>query len=452
MVKTLIVMRHGKAIQRATTGNDADRTLTRAGRRALKATLPQTVRLIDTSASIRILTSPYARARQTASLIVPLLNTKKPSVCLELATGDIESFLEKVNQCSEQTIVAVGHNPFIEQLAECLSTLSLTFEKGALASFRLMPPTTKGELIWFVQGPIVSRWTTLHQMEKILKRSGQRVWTTRKEFLENPDDDKALHKLRISIRTMRSLLSFTAPFQKKYWNASLQHDLRSLVRQTSRLRDLDILYERVQKISAEEANVSCDAVETTISDAKAPAIAADSSLETICLQMRTKERDRVVIALKGHRLHQAARRARRPMQDTPWRKSVERAGLSEEELRARFATLAKAFQSAQEVLDFSDTVATHSLRKKAKRLRYVADKFGLFFEDGAEELVQQMTAIQDELGALCDTRASQQIIASINKKALSSHAKHELLMLEKQREEYFRNVVQHANSTTKSSF
>jgi len=447
MVQTLILMRHGKATQGAATGNDADRTLTRAGRRALKATLTQTVQLIDTSVPIHILTSPYARARQTASLLTPLLNTEEARVCPTLATGDIEGFLDEVVQYPDQIVIAVGHNPFIEQLAERLGTVFLPFKKGALASFRLMPPATRGELIWFVQGPPAARWAILYQLEKIVKRSGHKVWKARKEFLKNPDDDQALHKLRISIRTMRSLLSFAAPFLQKRWNTSLQHDLRSLVRQTSRLRDLDILCAQVRKTPPEEADVSSDAAEATISDAEIPATAAGPSLEVICLQMRTEERDRVVAALSGHRLHRAAQRVRQPIKNVMWRKSVERKGLSEDELRTRLATRAVAFQSAQRILDVSDAAATHSLRKKAKCLRYVADKCGMFFEENAEEMIQQMTMIQDELGALCDARASQQIIASINKKTLSSPASHELLMLKKRGEEYLRDAIQNSNST-----
>lgn len=441
MVQTLILMRHGKAEQCAATGNDADRALTDAGRRALEAALPKTVGLFDTTAPIRIWTSPLTRARQTASLLSSFLDGEEASLHPTLAAGDLEGFLDEVHQCPDQTVVAVGHNPFVEQLTERLSGIVLPFEKGTLASFGLTPDTTSGELIWFVQGPRAMRWATLYHLEKILKRSERRVWKARRRFLKNPDDDKMLHKFRISIRTMRSLLSFAAPFQRKGWNAALQDDLRSLVRQTSRLRDLDILCARARKISEDAAGIRSDAEKVILSDAEASTTSTDPSLEAICIKMRKEERDRVVAAMNGRRLQRAARRVRRSMRGVIWRQSVEREGLGEEELQARFTALGDAFRSAYETLDFSDATATHSLRKRAKRLRYVADELSMLLDD-AEVTVRQMEAIQDELGALCDARASRETIASIDRRKLPSHAAHELLMLEKQEEDYLRDALQ----------
>ena len=444
MVQTLILVRHGKAVQRTDTENDAERALTDAGCRALKATLPQIVGLIDKTRPIHIWASPLKRACQTADLLATFINAKKVSLHPTLAAGNIEGFLDEIAQCPDQIVVIVGHNPFLEELAECLSNISLPFKTGALASFRLMPSIARGELIWFAQGPQTARWESLYHLEKILRRSGNHVWKARKKFLENSDDEKMLHKLRISIRTMRSLLSFAAPFQRKDWNTALQDNLRLLIHQTSRLRDLDVLCEQVRNLPGEAAAVRSDIALVASLAVETATVSNDSSLEDICLQMRAEERDCVVSALSSHRLHKAAQRVRWSMKGTVmmWRKSVEREGLGEEGLQARFTTLCDAFQSAHANLDFSDALATHSLRKRAKRLRYVADKLSIFFEEDAEAMVQQMTAIQDELGVLCDARASCQIIASIDKKSLSSNAVRELLILEKQEEEYIRDALQ----------
>ena len=47
MKKTLVVMRHGKAMPSAQTQQDIDRTLTKAGAWALEARLPRMLRLLE---------------------------------------------------------------------------------------------------------------------------------------------------------------------------------------------------------------------------------------------------------------------------------------------------------------------------------------------------------------------------------------------------------------------
>lgn len=204
---------------------------------------------------------------------------------------------------------------------------------------------------------------------------------------------------------------------RKSWNAALQDDFRSLVRQTSRLRDLDVLCARVRKTSGDAVASCLDGEQVTRADVGSAPAPTGPSLEALCLQMRAEERGRAVAALSGRRLHRAARRVRRPMEGVIWRTSVKRGGLDKEDLQELFTALDNAFRSAHEALDFSDASATHSLRKRAKRIRYVAEELGVLLDEGTEGTVRQMESIQDELGALCDARANRQTIASIDRGA-----------------------------------
>lgn len=441
MVKTLVLMRHGEAERFAASGDDADRALTKAGCRALRARLPQLVCLLDANSPIRVWTSPLVRARQTACLLSPFLGEEEPSVHPLLASGDIEGFLDEVACCDDRTVMAVGHNPFVEQLAVRLGAVVLPFGKGALASFRLADDAASGELLWFVQGPRAGRWETLLSLEDAFAHTARRVWKARKRFLSRPDDPKRLHAFRISIRTMRSLLSFAEPFQGKSWSGSLQKDLRSMVRQTSRLRDLDVLCNRAREASRLVA-------EPLSEGAKEPQLPTDSSasgsaaegLEAVLVQMRDGERDRVVAALGGRRLRRAARRVRRLGRNVMWCKRVEREGLAKKGLRARFLEVVAVFQSDCEDLDPSDFVALHSLRKKAKLLRYVANELGPLIGEEAEELVRQMASLQDELGSVCDAWASRQTIASIDKSLLTESGSRELGLIEEEDDLLLRSV------------
>lgn len=433
MVKTLVLMRHGEAERFAASGDDADRALTKAGHRALEAMFPQVVCLLETDSPVRVWTSPLVRARQTACLLSSSLGEEEPSVHPLLASGDVDGFLDEVACCDGRTVVAVGHNPFVEQLAVRLGAVALPFGKGALASFRLADDAANGELLWFVQGLRARRWETLLGLEDAFAHAARRVWKSRKRFLSRPDDPKRLHAFRISIRTMRSLLSFAEPFQGTSWNGSLQKDLRSMVRQTSRLRDLDVLCDRAREASGLVAEpLSEGAKEPQLpTDSSASGLAAEG-LEAVLVQMRDKERDRVVAALGGRRLRRAARRVRRLGKNVMWCKRVEREGLAKKDLRTRFFELVAVFQSDCEDLDPSDFAALHSLRKKAKLLRYVANELGPLVGEEARELVGQMASLQDELGSVCDAWASRQTIASMDKRVLTESGSRELALIEEE--------------------
>ena len=67
-------------------------------------------------------------------------------------------------------------------------------------------------------------------------------------FLVNPDDVETVHKLRISIRTLRSLLTFVSPLLKRRRHRLLQDDLRSVVVETSRLREYDVLLRQLREL------------------------------------------------------------------------------------------------------------------------------------------------------------------------------------------------------------
>ena len=48
-------------------------------------------------------------------------------------------------------------------------------------------------------------------------------------FLVNPDDIETNHKLRVSIRTLRGLVSFLEPWQKRKQNGRVQRTLKKVV-------------------------------------------------------------------------------------------------------------------------------------------------------------------------------------------------------------------------------
>lgn len=79
-----------------------------------------------------------------------------------------------------------------------------------------------------------------------------------------------------------------------------------------------------------------------------------------------------------------------------------------------------------ESVDFGDHDATHKLRKRAKRVRYVAERFPDLLGDVAERAAKEAKAVQDRLGALCDARVNRTIARGFPTDGLSEGARRNL--------------------------
>uniref|UniRef100_UPI0025ECC696 CHAD domain-containing protein n=1 Tax=uncultured Slackia sp. TaxID=665903 RepID=UPI0025ECC696 len=253
MAKTLILIRHGKALPRETwKEDDALRPLSGGGELSMEARLPSALSLIDegvASGGIEVWSSPALRTMQTAQIVARILDAPEPEAHECLLNQDAEAFLGEFEASEASCVIAVGHNPFIDDVAARLSgvrlpiftgaTVALRVERGAARSTR---PSAR--LLWFVQGPKASRWATLAAMEGVLARAYDTVNARLLAFFENPQDPETMHKFRVSIRTMRSLVAFAEPFMKRSQAKAMQRNLRTVVRWTSRLRELDVLHDQ----------------------------------------------------------------------------------------------------------------------------------------------------------------------------------------------------------------
>ncbi len=419
MARTLVLVRHGKAEERTEGLEDCRRRLTPGGARALEAQLPRSFALLRESSggtAPRIWTSPAVRARQTAEEAVRVLAAPEASTHQSLGDQDAETFLREVAESSAPCIVAVGHNPFIEDLAERLGGVRLPFSTGAVAAFELPDgfdpraaagPKPPCRLLWFVQGPRAKRWATLCALEDALGRHADDVAARLDAFLNDPGDVEALHRLRISIRTLRSLAAFCAPFVKKRQAREVQRDLRSVVLQTSRLRELDVLAKQVAGLDA-------------------PA----DDLLAVCARLRADEQARVAASLGGAEAADAVGRVRASLHSVRWKGAVARDGLAPDRLRRRFEEMAEALEEGLASVDLSDAEATHRLRKDAKRVRYTAEHLAGQLGSAAAPAAERAHEIQDRLGALCDARVNLAIVADFPTEGLSDAARANLAELE----------------------
>lgn len=161
MAKTLILVRHGKAASARPGEPDEARTLTAAGRAALDAPsgFAQSFSLLsaDEAAAAELWASPAVRAQETAEAIVRATGAPAPVAHRSLWEQDDAAFLDEVAAADAETVIAVGHIPFMERMVEHLTGADVAMKPGAVAAVELADDLKPGasRLLWFVQGPRV---------------------------------------------------------------------------------------------------------------------------------------------------------------------------------------------------------------------------------------------------------------------------------------------------------
>lgn len=477
--RTVIFIRHGKAQSRDLGLPDEERTLTKAGRQALRAWLPKSAKLAkglfaeaqesasNGAAPVELWVSSTARTRQTADEVVrAYARIAKADIPVTehdcLARQDFAAFCAELAETNASCVIAVGHNPFVEDALACLCGARIDCATGAVAAVRLprhvedwfacevapadcslaeeevgyfdvvpdgaaadqggnaVPPCeaalatapldaapgARGEqprLLWFVQGPRSQCWKTRTVIQEVVRAWDETVEARLGVFLADPDEPETLHKLRVSIRTLRSLLAFAAPFLDRKRHKALQRDLRAVVIETSRLREYDVLMKQAAELPLPTGELVA-AVRTA----------------------REAERDRVVALLGGAEARAALERVRAGVKRLPWTRAVRRWGIEPDAAQARFDDMTRGVDEGFETVDFADADAVHTLRKNAKRVRYAAENFDGILDAGAAEEARRMVGVQDRLGAVCDARVNVGIVCEFPTKGLSPEARRAL--------------------------
>jgi len=137
----LFILRHGLATDPVGAGakSDSARTLTAEGRRKIRR-IAKAMRAMELSFDL-VLTSPYARARETAEIVAERLELMKELECNDhlIPGGSARKLIESINdlKSTPRSLLLVGHEPALSQLIALLTSndggLSLNLKKGGLA-------------------------------------------------------------------------------------------------------------------------------------------------------------------------------------------------------------------------------------------------------------------------------------------------------------------------------
>lgn len=148
----LILLRHGKAEDHHPEGDFARRLVDKGREQAIRA-----ARLLKKSRFLPaiVLTSPYLRARETATVFCEAAGMPGPvsqgwlgcGMSPETAWAELAGFTEF------DRILIVGHEPDFSMLAEWLLGASggtVEVKKGALVGIRITPPSKRGSLSFLI--------------------------------------------------------------------------------------------------------------------------------------------------------------------------------------------------------------------------------------------------------------------------------------------------------------
>ena len=248
----------------------------------------------------------------------------------------------------------------------------------------------------------------INEVNAILKNAGLTIAGRHTTFLDNPDDPETNHKLRVSIRTLRSLIDFMSPWQKSKQNERIQDDLKRVVKKTSRLRELDVLCEMAREGGASD------------------------ELIAFCESKAADERAKVLKSLSSRKYTNILERAIDETCTLQWKKQFAKGkdALKARDIRAHYKQMVGSLQTDLATLDEDDYPAMHEVRKRAKQVRYVSEQFSELLGENAAEQAKLMKAEQDRLGALCDAKVNREIVESfIVRAGLSPALAGELLLI-----------------------
>lgn len=139
----LYILRHAEAEDLSPSGLDADRALTDAGAKRMKA-IARVIAKMEPGFDA-VLVSPLLRARQTAEPVLAACRFKgEPLVSEALLPGsDPKNLLEELAESEWKSVLVVGHEPHMGRLVGRLVSgrrdVEVPMKKAALAIFEIHP-------------------------------------------------------------------------------------------------------------------------------------------------------------------------------------------------------------------------------------------------------------------------------------------------------------------------
>jgi CHAD domain-containing protein len=205
------------------------------------------------------------------------------------------------------------------------------------------------------------------------------------------EDTEGVHQMRVATRRLRSDLRTFAPFADEDWSAGLRAELGWLAGLLGRVRDADVLLDRLDRRVAslpETSAATAASVLSALAQERADALA--SLLEALRGERYVELLDGLVLAVREPPLTAAA------------------AGTAKEVLpdaaRDRWRRLARAARALGRNPTARDL---HAVRIRTKRCRYAVEAIEPVLGKRASSFARELARLQDRLGELNDAAVAE---------------------------------------------
>lgn len=155
----VILMRHGKAEERGSRGQDSERELTEKGREKTVLAAKGLAGLIKPGSPVTIWTSPLKRAIQTAELVSASIKCTDIQEKEALVSGRLEDLHQDLKDFDrEGTLIIIGHEPYLSHWGAIIAGAVLPLKTSCAMAITLssaVPP--EGDILWFAHSQALRR-------------------------------------------------------------------------------------------------------------------------------------------------------------------------------------------------------------------------------------------------------------------------------------------------------
>jgi CHAD domain-containing protein len=348
--------------------------------------------------SLRLSMDDGTLIRFTVEKVMAITSDHSRQTCgftLELLNGDMKALIE--------------FSLLLSAKYPCHLVARSTAERRRDHALRTLSETPK----W--TAPAIDRnGTAVGEFRRRLKHLLRDAILQQELFLEAPDDIETLHRLRVSIRRFRALLSFLSPALPTEDQDRRQDALRQFSRSFAPIRDLDVLidtWDALQAISPKR-----DEKEPSLDDLFHSE--RDRLSKDVSQRLSDGAATPVFLGIWGW-LH-----GDEPIEDDMW------TDLSLwYELPHRLKKWDKAIRRDFESLSAYDSAAVHALRIRCKKTRYVLEEFASVLPRKRRKRAARLKELQDLLGAVFDTYRGIEVLDALTASRRSARIQYERGML-----------------------
>ncbi len=411
----LVLVRHAKAVNRAVdmevirhggiTGmehenDDYLRGLTEEGINEFRESINSIRDLLIHMEKPIIWSSSKVRADQTARIISETLNIDDISYFNFLANGDYEEFIKQLlMQARDNTIIAVGHEPFLSDWILRILGQEMTVKKGQIICINFEEKNlVSASLEWikepkreieYYKVPNIKKGSFSTDIKNVAAYYTQRILLMRDNFIKSPEDVVAVHQFRVSIRSLRSIMSFIKSYLDIEKYEAYQNILREMAQRFLYIRQYDVIIKEWEAIIEENVEY----------------LGQRKVFLQVLKKERLKEQD---IAFKwiinediSHGLSEIL----------SWIWSFDD-GLDTDETEdyfdRRLEKILNRVNKGMITVDYSKLEEVHSLRIQCKKARYVLEN--LQQTNKNIKLSKKYKVLQDDLGLICDTMVNKSFL------------------------------------------